>query len=263
MASTPKSPYNLKKKDKPDFYISLVVIILFLSFIIYYSFESYFNPDVKIVEYQKDFYSDTMEIENKVFVPIQNISAEETKEYKSNTIQIESQYAGLKQESSEELVLKKESIEEGFDVEDAKTTPRTIVEKRIDEETEDVTSIDKSMQKLGDSLDVSIENKTIVGIPESPSVDQTTSDPVVREEINSENETKECVIIIGAYKEQKNINKLIARLEKQSYDHFEVPFKNTTRVGVKVSCDKNTLSQKLLTVRQEYADDAFVLQSMN
>ncbi|MBK8505013.1 MAG: hypothetical protein IPL46_24055 [Saprospiraceae bacterium] len=56
----------------------------------------------------------------------------------------------------------------------------------------------------------------------------------------TEQDAKECVIIVGAFSEQGNVSRMINRIEGSSYESVIIPGRGLTKVGLRVNCDDDT-----------------------
>jgi hypothetical protein len=56
----------------------------------------------------------------------------------------------------------------------------------------------------------------------------------------TEQDAKECVIIVGAFSEQGNVSRMINRIEGSSYESVIIPGPRLTKVGLRVHCDDDT-----------------------
>ena len=56
----------------------------------------------------------------------------------------------------------------------------------------------------------------------------------------TEQDAKECVIIVGAFSEERNVSRMINRIEGSSYESVIIPGPRLTKVGLRVQCDDNT-----------------------
>ncbi len=68
-----------------------------------------------------------------------------------------------------------------------------------------------------------------------------------------------CMIILGAYSIQHNIDRMIAKLDRRGYDSFTRPFRSLTQVGIRVPCDPRDYEETLKDIRSSYAADAVFL----
>jgi len=121
----------------------------------------------------------------------------------------------------------------------------TSVEETVDEVVEPVTTATSTVEEVVQE----VVEAPIVAKQESKQNQQATS-----------GNPADCVIIIGGYKNPSNISKMRNRLERDNYDHFTVPFRDLTRVGVRVPCDPDSYGPELRTIRRTYAEDAVLLQ---
>ena len=96
---------------------------------------------------------------------------------------------------------------------------------------------------------------------EVPTSDISTVPPVV----DTEGETlapnqKECVIIIGGFKNKGNIEKLIQRIYEAGYDAYTDRKGNLTRVGAMFAYTRESeVDQKLRDVQRRFAEKAWIL----
>lgn len=58
----------------------------------------------------------------------------------------------------------------------------------------------------------------------------------------TEEDAKECVIIVGAFSQPGNIDRMRSRIEGTSYESIIIPGPRLTKVGLRVNCDENPQS---------------------
>lgn len=73
----------------------------------------------------------------------------------------------------------------------------------------------------------------------------------------------DCVIVIGSFANQKNINGLLQDLRVKGHRVFTAPHKGLTRIGLYSSCDNTILYTRLREIQRLYAKDAFVVKRNN
>ncbi len=71
----------------------------------------------------------------------------------------------------------------------------------------------------------------------------------------------ECIIVLGAYAINGNVDKMIRRLQKAGYEPFTRPFRSLTQVGITISCDPKVSRKHLSLMRSNFASDAVLLNS--
>ncbi len=74
-------------------------------------------------------------------------------------------------------------------------------------------------------------------------------------------DVEDCVILIGAFKQNNNRKRLVQTLEKENYKLFKKPFRGLTRIGVFLPCDKKILDKTLVDFKKRFASDAFILKA--
>ena len=95
-------------------------------------------------------------------------------------------------------------------------------------------------------------------------------------EINNENESsktnegeedkvdkqsiRNCIIIVGSYKQAKSSLKMINKLQEMNYDVYTEQHKDFTRVGISFDCTNEDLTNYIRNLRSEIAKDAWYLQ---
>jgi cell division septation protein DedD len=126
------------------------------------------------------------------------------------------------------------------------TTLVSISESTLIEDAGQVLTVDSTNAAISERIESQIENKT-------PSTEVQSEKVAVR--------TK-CVIILGAFRNSKNISSLLTELNSTGYDSFTVPYKGLTRVGVNVSCDDSVNAPILRTLRRAIAKDAVLMKNV-
>ena len=118
-------------------------------------------------------------------------------------------------------------------------------------------------KKINSDIDppsVNIEETEELSVESEASVLSIPNPENIPEEKLLPTETQsQCVIILGAFGRQSNVDKLLRQLKADDFDAFTVPYKSLTRVGVKVSCSES--SRMLRKVRTRYTSDAVVLKN--
>lgn len=73
----------------------------------------------------------------------------------------------------------------------------------------------------------------------------------------TEEDAKECVVIVGAFTQAGNVNKMRERIDGTSYEPVVIPGDRLTKVGLKVNCDENPQST-LDWARREFDQSAWL-----
>ncbi|MCB0688951.1 MAG: hypothetical protein KDC53_20575 [Saprospiraceae bacterium] len=73
----------------------------------------------------------------------------------------------------------------------------------------------------------------------------------------TEEDAKQCVIIVGAFSESSNISRMRQRIEGTSYESVVIPGPRLTKVGLKINCDDNPQST-LNWAKREFDQSAWL-----
>ncbi|MCB0667466.1 MAG: hypothetical protein KDC80_16675 [Saprospiraceae bacterium] len=73
----------------------------------------------------------------------------------------------------------------------------------------------------------------------------------------TEEDAKECVVIVGAFTQAGNVDKMRERIDGTSYEPVVIPGDRLTKVGLKVNCDENPQST-LDWARREFDQSAWL-----
>ncbi len=79
---------------------------------------------------------------------------------------------------------------------------------------------------------------------------------------SDESEVKEntdCVIIVGAFSNQRNVQQMKERLTDRGYHLYSASSGNLTRVGVQAPCPASEILEELRTIRREIEPSAWIL----
>lgn len=120
------------------------------------------------------------------------------------------------------------------------------ISESITEEVDQVLAGDNVDADISEKAETQLENKTSSTSDQSESVAAQTK----------------CVIILGAFRNSKNISSLLTQLNRSGYDSFTVPYKGLTRVGVNVSCDDSVNAPLLRKLREVIAKDAVLMKNV-
>lgn len=235
----------MKKKDRRDFYIAIPVILAMIGFVVFNSFSSISitgnKHDSILMENSQDI--DEVLIGETVYQPVTTvetrppISAPAVLTRKRDILPIESHHI---------------------------TPPSTLTtptSKNSDSSIPLKGDVNATHTTVSDSL-IKMDTTKAKAAPKSDSLFETSkSVAALPEETNKQNRivNKDCIIIIGAYKNIANAANLLNNLVNDDYDAFTVPYKGLTRVGIYHACNKVTLEATLAHVREKYAKDAMVL----
>jgi nucleoid DNA-binding protein len=71
---------------------------------------------------------------------------------------------------------------------------------------------------------------------------------------------RNCIIIVGSYKQAKSSLKMINKLHEMNYDVYTEQHNDFTRVGISFDCTNEDLTNYIRKIRSEIAKDAWYLQ---
>lgn len=262
---------TLSKQEKTDRVIAVIVVVLFIATALFFMTgieEPETIQEITTTATQEDVPYDNIELPEQEEANDDMELEIEGKTYKmdretSRTIDRSYHYRAVDDSTSTYGVI--EVLEEGDQTERIGTAPHDHDHHQHDDHVannEDEIQQASPAKELAEQVAVV---ETAIANPAEEQVAESVEQPVIetqKPEINStvDAQPAECVIIIGAYKNASNVSRLRNRLESDSYDHFTVPYKDLTRVGVRVSCDAQSYSPILNTIRSSYAQDAVLLQ---
>ncbi len=282
------SKYFDNTKDKEDFGIAVVVIILAGILIGYFSLFSDKGKGAKEASNyaRQNSPIDTLQMDGKTYVAVSPEEVSTPKNHRQKEENLDDNEFDVsdttKQVSTNELSentearAEEEPADTGMDDDDVGMTEEVpdLLDSIIADEKiiEDVDLADEE----ADSQD--IKNNQVVDEATSP-LDAEKRNPVAEGEVKDQEaatpkkqETKkpvqrkrqarkkyDCIIVIGAYGNQSSIKKLIGRLDRDGYAIFKVPYKGLVRVGVYEACAKS--KSTLAKIRSKYADDAFLMHA--
>jgi hypothetical protein len=252
---------NLSQKDKIDYFISLVVVMIAGAFVLYYSMPSteINQNDNILLENSLDI--DELEIEEAIYTPISEDVIKREKiapVQKIKTVELPNRIN--QKNSSKNLIYKNRPTD---------TESTIIIDKINSREVQELPETPILVDSLETQQPIKIEKEQIDN--DEITTETNTSTTSSEEMSKTENDitdtdissNKDCVIVIGAYGKQKSIDKLTKRLLEENYEIFKTPYKGLTRVGVYLPCDKRKIQQELTTLRNKYAEDAMLLRKEN
>jgi hypothetical protein len=73
----------------------------------------------------------------------------------------------------------------------------------------------------------------------------------------TEEDTRECVIIVGAFSHRGNVDRMLSRIEGLSYESVVIPGPRLTKVGLRVHCDENQRTT-LDWAKREFDENAWI-----
>lgn len=129
-------------------------------------------------------------------------------------------------------------------------TPPTVVIDTIEEYIDSTLLKDTVIKEA----EVILSDTLVAATSFEDTITQTQSDKKI---------IKECVILVGSYREVNNATKMRLALEKAGYDAFVTEDGAYTNIGIYVSCEPDTLKTTLKAVRASFAADAIVLKRKN
>lgn len=244
--------YSLNKEDKIDFYIAIAVITLASLFILYYSFSisgtdaSYMN--IAINDNVQDI--DELVIDESKYKPL-------SEDYDQRDLVLESEKIETKKVSKVHRMASnnKNEYNSGLAIIESEDTVRI----GIDDMKPGLDAV-KSQRTLT-KIDSFINQKAT---PEETKNDISKL-PSEVEVVNNTSEilksSKDCIIIVGAFTKQRNIDKLKKGLKNDGYELFSTPYKKSTRIGVYQPCNTQSIRKNLSIIRKKYAKDAMILRA--
>ncbi len=265
MPSSCKSS-NVNKQEQTDRAIAVVVVILFLGISIFLMtgneqpeiIETLTNTPIQEDITDNDHYSDEpeersdeMEIEGKTYKMERESSRTIDRSYHHRAADETPVESKMAEKTDNDLDQTDENASPQHPLQESNTEkqpPTAIIQEVAEKTAVPVTTIASAIE---DKVEEVVEEKPIQPKQESEQQQQ----PQV-----TDTKTANCVIIIGGFRNPSNVSKLKIRLERSNYDHFTAPYKNLTRVGVRVPCDPESYNPVLSAIRRDYAEDAVLLQ---
>ncbi len=253
---------KVSNQEQTDRAIAVVVVILFLGITIFLMTG---NEQSEIIEKlstsaiqediadddlygdEPDELSDEMEIEGKTYKMERESSRTIDRSYHNRAADETPAEPEMTEKSDEDLGQTDESRSHQDSPQESheeEKQPATIIQEVAGKAAVPVTTIASVIEEKVEEV---VEEKPI----------QPKQEP---EQQATDTQTADCVIIIGGYKNSSNVSKLRNRLERANYDHFTVPYRDLTRVGIRVPCDPESYNPVLRTIRSKYAEDAVLLQ---
>lgn len=282
------------KKERTDFLISIFVILIVISSVVYYVFRpgnallDYGQMAVEIVDSK-----DEVLVKKKLDELAQAVTVDEKlEETESDSKSIfdkarKQQTAAaaaiinpnnsteIEEEAKEDLIPeveavpevipKAEVLEEETSAEFEESTSAESKEEaeEMDEPIISEDSLSKEDQKaIINEAGEEVED-TITADPKeynvSPSDEKITDDKNEPSNIIEENNYG-CIVIIGAFKERKNADKLQARIKNKAYPVYSGINKGYFVVGVNTSCDRKISIPLLKKLKKEFKTNAWIFK---
>jgi len=271
------SKYYNNPKDKEDFAIALVVIALagiLIGYFTFYQDSSVLDGRDTLVTQNTKI--DTLHVDGVTYVAVETEDemVEDVHPSKSKIVPVTPLETKLtagtlagKNESidvnnDEEIIDENVDVVEAVDATDPDDvgiveSTKDLLDSIISDEDELVND-DESIIVEEDSVQPQIIDESLIA--EAPDKVEATK-PIEKKVAPSHKSSakSKCIVVIGAYGNQKNIRKLIGRLDQEGYPVFKVPFRGLTRVGAYVDCAyRRSLLQKF---KREYSPDAFLMRA--
>jgi len=248
------------KNERNDFFIALGIIALAAAFLLYYAYGRPYASALGTLD------EDATELNAEIpEAPLIYESDEKLEEVESDIVETDSEVvaspapveADEPHELDEVVEYVKEEMSEANDkveaaVEDLKDGTQEVISSAAELAEDVVEEVDEVADNLEESVsDLKEQVEEVVAKTESEV--KKVVPPVV-----SSNSNDKCHISVGLYKEQKNINKIISRLESAGFDAYTKNFPRSTQVGVYVTCQRSQAMSILSEIRTDFARDAYI-----
>lgn len=261
------SKYFNNSKEKADFGISLVVIILAGSLIGYFSFfgtaPSNQGGIKETLELNPQI--DTLDLDGRTYIAVVPTNQDSQKSHPSqkqeelvittqdlphSTTQIDTFSS---QENEEPLVKTEEKPAIHQEADNAIEAPDS-TEIATLEETHDFDEVPNTeATPLTEVID------TIVSIDNPVEEVVQTYEKNTQPTLDKPTQNRDCIIVIGAFKNEGNIRNLIGKLDRDGYPIFKSIRNGTTRIGIYQDCTE--VRTTLIKVRSKYTKDAFIMKA--
>jgi hypothetical protein len=230
----------MSKKEKTDIAIGIIVVLIALAFILFYTFKGDTSFLVKDTIEQSDLTE--IEIDDKIYEKVE-----------------------------EELIIEKENnaviVAENQKIDSSRIQTIDSIEVKVDEVKSDLNNVKEVIpsQKNFDFSDETENNGDEIINEESQIKEQvkpvTPIEKEVQEKVRTPSSSDDCIIVIGSFAENKNSRKLKENLVSDGYRIFETPFRGLNRIGIYTSCNQSNLQSELRKVRSKYASDAVIFKN--
>jgi hypothetical protein len=90
--------------------------------------------------------------------------------------------------------------------------------------------------------------------------ENSTSDIRSSEEINTQSYQDDCVVVVGAFRQASNVDKMMKRLSEDGYSPWKSNHNGLVRVGAKTNCDPVNLNSLLNSCKSKYDSGSWVLE---
>lgn len=248
------------KKERSDFFIALGIIALVGLFLWYNIFDSkphnILNKEEVALDHQPSEPTDIYESE----VIIEDESEDQgyktppvSSDYKSEQVEVyneEAHYIHVREGVVDEV--NSNNLQATSDVsdviEEAKEDTKEVMEDIKDKAVTSTVALNEAVEKSVEQAEDMMDDAT-------DQIKEAVSTPV-QERRTSDDDI--CHISVGLYKEQKNIDKILYRLEQGGFDAYTKAFPRSTQVGVYVSCNRSEAQSVLSEIRSDFAKDAYI-----
>lgn len=262
------------KEEKWNFIIALIVISLFAS--ISYLFLSR-SKEVDLPANTTEVINSGLKETKEASTPAINKNTENSINDSSSknqltTIKIEDAYQNGKDSAVVISDLRKNALPETITFAEKKQTVHSLPTLSQDEEIDSVLNSTEAHFKQSETQEEYIDTNPTDTSNEQETAVKTAPDEVegeVKEELVEEktsekvqetttNDSFDCVIIVGAFKDKNNQTSVVGKLKSMGYDHVEGLLKNQLNyVGVPVSCNDKLKKKQLL----QELNEAFSISS--
>lgn len=247
---------ELDKKDRLDFYIALAVILSVLSFVLYYSLSHLFT-DKEVAFLQSDIeethLDDTLYIDGDTYVPL--IVNQDIERNISSVNEVEELEVIIDSNAISSTLIEHKG-NSSLDVSNAKSETKNLILDDLPVKV-DTTTTERVDLKPENDQEASSIKENITGIIDSATIEKSVVQVVTPKK--SKEIDKSCIIAVGIYRNKRNAEKMLNRLEKAGFNAFSTKKRNKYRVQVYHSCDTDALNNTLRDIRTNYASDALIL----
>lgn len=242
-----KSIFPLSEKDRTDLYISIPVLLIALAFIVFYSFKDQFfiaQDDLQVSSKVELVKLDTFQYNNKEYISVPN----------TDTI------------SSENISIV-EIVENKSNDDFSNTIISTPKESNLTDKTIDQSASfakDSSVHLAINNIDTIEVMDTSKFVPKERVFRATpTNTPNTTSATTLVTSKEDCIIVIGSFSKERNINRIIKSLTKDNYTIFQENKRGLKRIGIFHSCNQTELNNTLKTIQKDYAKDAIIYRPNN
>ncbi|MBK9254671.1 MAG: SPOR domain-containing protein [Saprospiraceae bacterium] len=131
--------------------------------------------------------------------------------------------------------------------------------ENLHSENETNSSIKSLQVEEGDLIDNETKIIDPIGSDTASEANKVDASGLVPEKQNN-NQTGECIIIVGAFSNDGNAQKMLQKVEKAGYVPFSQENNGLTRVGMTFECNESDLTDSMISMRKKFTRDAWYLK---